>query len=172
MKRLFLFSCLLGLLASPVASSPPVAGRQEPVSTRPAAAVPAARPALVVILVVDQMRADYIDQYGDTWTGGFRRLMNQGAWFTQAAFPYSATVTCVGHATIATGSLPHTHGIVGNSWYDRASGETVPCAADPSTRLGRYGEAPDKTGFRAHRLLVPTLADELRVQMPHAPRVV
>ncbi|MBP7571350.1 MAG: alkaline phosphatase family protein, partial [Acidobacteria bacterium] len=78
----------------------------------------------------------------------------------------------VGHATIATGSLPHTHGIVGNSWYDRASGETVPCAADPSTRLVRYGEGPDKTGFSAHRLLVPTLADELRVQMPHAPRVV
>ncbi|HOC18748.1 MAG TPA: hypothetical protein PKK95_10790, partial [Vicinamibacterales bacterium] len=66
MKRLFLFSCLLGLLASPVASSSPAAVPQEPVSTRSATPAPAPRPSLVVVLVVDQMRADYIDQYGDT----------------------------------------------------------------------------------------------------------
>lgn len=171
MKRLLVFASVLGLLASPVALSPVVA-RQESASTRSAAAAPAARPALVVILVVDQMRADYIDKYGDNWTGGFRRLLNQGAWFRQAAYPYAATVTCVGHATISTGALPQTHGIVNNSWYDRASGETVACAADPSTRLVRYGEGPEKTGTSTHRLLVPTFADELRLQMPHAPRVV
>ena len=173
MKRLALS---WGVIAAVLAASAPslaVPADQKPATRPPAASVPA-RPApkLVVILVVDQMRADYIDRYGDTWTAGFRRLMDQGAWFQRAAYPYAATVTCVGHSTVSTGALPPAHGIVGNSWFDRASGQTVACAADPSTRIVRYGEGPDRTASSARRLLVPTLADELRIQMPRAPRVV
>jgi len=67
-----------------------------------------ARPPLVVMLVVDQMRNDYIERYSHEWTGGLRRLLDDGAWFRQAAYPYYNTVTCVGHSTIGTGSYPST----------------------------------------------------------------
>ena len=72
-------------------------------------------PSLVLVIVVDQMRQDYITDYGGHWTKGLRRLVDQGASFTNAAYPYLATLTCVGHATIATGTLPSTHGVISNS---------------------------------------------------------
>src|SRR5205814_8781564 len=75
-------------------------------------AAPGAPPKLAVIIVVDQMRADYVDRFNDQWTGGLKRMVTQGAWFQQAAYPYLTTVTCAGHATIATGSFPHLHGII------------------------------------------------------------
>ncbi|HEV8385814.1 MAG TPA: alkaline phosphatase family protein, partial [Candidatus Acidoferrales bacterium] len=68
-------------------------------------------PKLVVVIVVDQMRGDYFERYGRQWTKGLRRLMKQGAWFRQAAYPYMNTITCAGHSTISTGSYPATHGI-------------------------------------------------------------
>src|SRR5262245_8541676 len=77
-------------------------------------------PKLVVFLVVDQMRADYVDRFRGDWTQGFRRLLDQGAWFSRAAYPYLSTVTCAGHATVSTGAFPRTHGIAQNTWYDRA----------------------------------------------------
>ena len=82
-----------------------------------------------MVLVVDQMRGDYIDRYGRQWTGGLRRLVDEGAWFRQAGYPYLNTVTCVGHATIGTGALPRTHGMVLNEWYrpaDRPRDESAP----------------------------------------------
>src|SRR3984893_13080718 len=82
-------------------------------------AAPAAPPKLAVIIVVDQMRADYVDRFNGEWTGGLKRMVNQGAWFQQAAYPYLTTVTCAGHATISTGSFPHTHGVFQNGWWDR-----------------------------------------------------
>lgn len=78
------------------------------------------RPKLVVLLVVDQMRADYIDRFKGEWRGGFHRLLTDGAWFRQAAYPYLETVTCSGHATIATGAFPRTHGVMQNAWWGRA----------------------------------------------------
>jgi predicted AlkP superfamily pyrophosphatase or phosphodiesterase len=137
-------------------------------------AVPAAprrTPKLVVILVVDQMRADYVEKFGANWTGGLRRLMAEGAWFREAAYPYLTTVTCVGHATIVTGSLPATHGIVSNSWWDRETGRAMPCVFDPDQTLVSYGP-PAKGGTSTKNLRVPTLADELWQQMPVPPRVV
>ena len=88
------------------------------------------KPALVVVVVVDQMRRDYIQDYGPKWTKGLRRLVDQGAWFTNAAYPYSATLTCAGHATISTGTLPSTHGIISNQWWDRATQQAVSCTHD------------------------------------------
>ena len=61
-------------------------------------------PRLVVMLVVDQMRADYVDRFNKDWTGGLKRLVSNGAWFRRAAYPYLTTVTCAGHATISTGA--------------------------------------------------------------------
>jgi len=65
-----------------------------------------ARPKLVVVLVVDQMRGDYVDKFQSQWTGGLHRLVTEGAWFHEAAYPYAATETCVGHSTISTGAFP------------------------------------------------------------------
>ncbi len=129
-----------------------------------AAATPARRtPPLVVLLVIDQFRADYIAQYSAAWTGGLRRLIDGGADFRQAAYPYFATETCPGHATIGTGAFPRTHGIVANGWYDRDAKQSVVCTTDQTKSVGFGGEA----GYEQHGpryLRVPTLADELRAQ--------
>jgi len=158
MKRRFATACALAaaLMTSGVASAAPAPRRV---------------PKLVVILVVDQLRADYIDQYGHNWTGGMRRLMDEGAWFREAAYPNMTTVTCVGHSTIVTGSLPRTHGIIGNSWWDRGSGRSMSCVSDADQTLISYG-APVKGGTSTKNLLVPAFPDELRMQTGVAPRIV
>ena len=86
---------------------------------RVVASAKTAGPKLVVVLVVDQMRGDYVDKFQHQWTGGLKRLVNEGAWFHDAAYPYASTETCVGHSTISTGSFPATHGMVTNEWWDR-----------------------------------------------------
>ena len=134
-------------------------------------AIPTRPPKLVVVLVVDQMRGDYIDRYGFQWTGGLRRLVDGGAWFRRAAYPYLATVTCAGHATISTGAFPRTHGIVGNSWFDRATGAGTTCAADAGATSVSYG-GPVQGGHSPLRLLASTLSDEMRTQLPVPARVV
>jgi len=134
-------------------------------------AAPAPPPRLVVVIVVDQMRGDYIARYGYQWTGGLRRLVDGGAWFRRAAYPYLTTVTCVGHATVSTGAFPRTHGIVGNSWFDRETGRSVGCTADPKQTIISYG-APAGGGESPWRLQTATLSDELRTQMPVPARVV
>jgi predicted AlkP superfamily pyrophosphatase or phosphodiesterase len=136
-----------------------------------ASPAPPHAPRLVVILVVDQMRADYVDKYAQHWTSGLRRLMDEGAWFREASYPYMTTVTCVGHSTIVTGSLPRTHGIVGNSWWDRESGKAMGCVTDADQSLISYG-APVKGGTSTKNLLVPAFPDELRAQSGIAPRIV
>ena len=128
-------------------------------------------PRLVVILVVDQMRADYVEKFGAQWTGGFRTLMNEGAWFREAQYPYMTMVTCAGHSTIVTGSLPYVHGIVSNAWWDRQTQKSVNCVADAEQGLVSYG-APANGGTSTRNLRVPTLGDELRLQLKTAPRVV
>lgn len=96
---------------------------------RPATAAESTKPpALMVLLVFDQMRGDYLSRWGTLFgEGGFRRLCEDGAWFTNAHYPYAITMTAAGHSSIATGSSPDTHGIVGNEWWDkeRAKGTTA-----------------------------------------------
>lgn len=139
--------------------------------TGAAFAAPGRPPKLVVVLVVDQMRSDYIDRFAGQWTGGLRRLLAEGAWFRRAAYPYLTTLTCAGHATVSTGAFPQTHGIVGNSWFDRESGRTVRCAEDASATTISYA-GPATGGDGPHRLLASTLADEMRSQLPGPTRVV
>ncbi len=156
--------------AAPSAQAPARPALRVPAGAEGAAA-PASRPTLVVVLVVDQMRADYVLKYGHQWTGGLRRLLDGGAWFQQAAYPYSYPVTCAGHATISTGTFPHTHGITGNSWWDSVAGRTVECADDPSARSISYGR-PVNGGKSAVRLMMPTFTDHLRAQTSRPPRIV
>jgi arylsulfatase A-like enzyme len=123
-------------------------------------------PKLIVLVVVDQMRADYIERFHDNWSSGLRRLVDNGAWFTRAAYPYFQTVTCAGHATIGTGAYPHVHGVFQNTWFDRQRSAIIPCTDDPQVRAVPYGkEAASHTGPGA--LLIPTLADTMREKGAH-----
>src|SRR6266403_4440672 len=143
--------------------------------TRPPAAtsprVPA-KPKLVVLLVVDQMRGDYVDKFLGQWTGGLRRLVEEGAWFRDAAYPYAATETCVGHATISTGAFPATHGMVANAWWDRELGKSVTCTSDSKAKNSAYGGGTTSGGDSAWRMRVPAFSDELRFQSGSSTRVV
>ena len=117
-----------------------------------------ARPKLVVFIVVDQMRADYLVRYGGLLSKGLKRLTTDGAWYTNAAYPYLNTITCVGHSTIGTGALPYKHGMIANSWYDRDTGKAVTCNSDPDTNDVSYGGATG-SGDSAKNMMVPTLAE-------------
>src|SRR5688500_284760 len=76
-----------------------------------------AGPRLTVVLVVDQMRAGYLTAFAPRWRAGFRTLLSRGTSFTHAEYPYWNTITCAGHASIATGTLPRTHGMILNRWW-------------------------------------------------------
>jgi predicted AlkP superfamily pyrophosphatase or phosphodiesterase len=130
------------------------------------------RPKLVVMLVVDQMRGDYVDKFQGQWTGGLKRLVEEGAWFRDAAYPYAATETCVGHATISTGAFPATHGMVANAWWDRETQKMVTCTADPNAKNSGYAGVSPKGGDSAWRMQVPAFAEELKFQTGSATRVV
>jgi predicted AlkP superfamily pyrophosphatase or phosphodiesterase len=130
------------------------------VSSAPHAA-PAGAPKLAVIIVVDQMRADYVDRFNGEWSGGLKRMVTEGAWFQRAAYPYLTTVTCAGHATISTGSFPHTHGVFQNAWWDRDAKKQMTCTQDPSATDFGYG-VPVAGGDSAYRLQVPTFTDQMR----------
>lgn len=145
------------------------------VAVTPHAEAAASRPKLVVFLAVDQMRADYIDQYQHQWKHGLRRLLTGGAHFRQASFPYLGTVTCPGHATLGTGAYPRTHGMILNTWFDRATAKSRACTDDPAFELISYGgKGPlvKKTGESANFAHAPTLADEMRRQLGPSTRVV
>jgi predicted AlkP superfamily pyrophosphatase or phosphodiesterase len=120
------------------------------------------------------MRADYVDKFLGQWTGGLKRLVEEGAWFRDAAYPYAATETCVGHATISTGAFPATHGMVANAWWDRKDQKMVTCTADPdpnAKNIGYTGATP-KGADTAWRMAVPSFAEELKFQTSGATRIV
>ena len=145
--------------------------RDAHIAAAPGAARQSTRPKLVVLLVVDQMRGDYVDKFGSNWTGGFRRLLQEGAWYREAAYPYAATETCVGHATISTGSFPATHGMVANAWWDRESQKMVTCTADPNAKNVGYAGVTVKGGDSAWRMEMPSFAEELKLQTGDTTRI-
>ena len=130
-------------------------------------AVPDAQqaPRLIVIAVADQFRADYLTTFSSHWRAGLKTLADEGAVFARAEYPYRHTDTCAGHFTIGTGTLPRTHGMVADAWWDPETRLTIECTDDDRTQPVTYGRA-SKRAKSARRLLVPTLADELRSQKP------
>ena len=130
------------------------------------------RPRLVVVLVVDQMRNDYIDEYGAHWSKGLRRLVTEGARFRRAAYPYLDTVTCAGHATISTGAVPATHGIILNQWWHRDVQRELSCTEDPAAPSIGYGAVRPADGHSAKRLMAPALAQLMRAAQGGRSRVV
>jgi predicted AlkP superfamily pyrophosphatase or phosphodiesterase len=133
---------------------------------------PEGKPKLVVLLVVDQMRGDYVDKFRFQWTGGLKRLVGEGAWFRDAAYPYAATETCVGHSTISTGAFPATHGMVANAWWDRETQKLVTCTFDPNVKNAGYAGANPQGGDSAWRMAVPAFAEELKFQTGGTTRIV
>jgi predicted AlkP superfamily pyrophosphatase or phosphodiesterase len=129
-------------------------------------------PRLVVMLVVDQMRADYITTYGHQWTKGLRRLLDTGASFPLAAYPFAGTLTCAGHATISTGTFPSTHGMIANGWYDRSLRKSVTCTEDASVTSVPFGGRKGVEKHSPAALKTQTFTDELRVQASRPPTVV
>ena len=163
---------LLGCVHPSTAQTPASGATSAPKpAAKPVGVVPA-RPKLVVLLVVDQMRGDYVDKFQRQWAGGLKRLVTEGAWFREAAYPYAATETCVGHSTISTGAFPATHGMVANAWWDRDSQKMVTCTSDPKANNIAYGGATTRNGDSAWRMRVPAFAEELRFQTGGAARVV
>jgi predicted AlkP superfamily pyrophosphatase or phosphodiesterase len=130
-----------------------------------------AAPRLIAVLVVDQFRADYVEKFQHQWTAGLHRLLTDGAWFRQTAYPYFNTVTCSGHATVSTGAYPSSHGMILNNWWDRTSGKRVACADDAAATVVSYGKLTSGLGESAVRLRTPTLADALRMQLDPPARV-
>lgn len=128
---------------------------------------PAAKPKLILMVVVDQFRYDYLTRFREEYTGGLLKLVKDGAVFTNAHYEHFPTVTAVGHSTVLSGATPALSGIVGNEWVDQATGKEVTSVSDPSVKtLG----APGRTGASPHRLLVSTLSDEMKMaKLPAKP---
>ena len=121
----------------------------------------AKKPKLVLLVVVDQFRYDYLLRFHDDYHDGIARLLNNGAVFADARYPQFPTVTAVGHSTIMSGAAPSVSGIVSNEWFDRETGESVTSVSDKSTAL--LGGIPGAKGSSPHRLLVSTVGDELKM---------
>ena len=99
------------------------------------------RPKLVVGIVIDQMRWDYLYRYYNRYSsGGFKRLLNDGFACENTMIPYMPTVTACGHASIYTGSVPAIHGIIGNEWWDNETGKAVYCTGDDLVKMRRNRE--------------------------------
>ncbi len=132
-------------------------------SVVPCFAVPK-KPKLVVAVVVDQFRYDYLIRFRADYHGGLARLLNQGAVFTDARYIHFPTVTAVGHSTFLSGATPSVSGIIGNEWYDRATGRSVTSVSDDTTRL--LGGVPGAAGSSPNRMLVSAIGDELKMAHP------
>ena len=119
-------------------------------------------PKLVVGIVVDQMRYDYLTRFWNHYgEGGFKRLVNEGFNCKNNHFNYAPTSTGPGHTSVYTGAAPATHGIIGNNWYDKKAGVSVYCASDESyTSIGTTSNAGQMS---PHRMNVTTITDELRL---------
>jgi predicted AlkP superfamily pyrophosphatase or phosphodiesterase len=120
-------------------------------------------PRLAVLVVFDQMRADYLTRWEKYFSKeGLGRLQHEGAWFQNCHYPYAYTVTAAGHASLVTGCTPHKHGVIANSWYDRAAGAEV-----NSVRTDQFRPVPDPNtpvplpGAAPVRRLAPSVGEAL-----------
>lgn len=152
MKNIFSFIVAFILIFSCNAQSPIVPKQSENTN----------KPKLVVGIVVDQMRYDYLTRfYSKYGEGGFKRMMNEGFNCKNNHFNYVPTFTGPGHASIYTGSTPKYHGIIGNDWYDKEIKKMVYCAGDDSVQS--VGAKTEDGKMSPHRMKTTTFADENRL---------
>ena len=147
---------VLVLLTSSITS----AQRRSTTSTEPGQR--AKRPRLVLLIVVDQFRYDYLERFNDLFvSNGFKRLMRDGASWTQSNYDHIPTYTAPGHATMMTGAYPAESGIVGNEWPDRVTGRRVTSVSDTTVTL--LGGVQNEGASSPRRLMSSTVGDELRL---------
>ena len=121
-----------------------------------------AKPKLVIGIVVDQMRYDYLTRFSEKYSkGGFKRLLNNGFSLENAHYNYIPTYTAVGHASIYTGTTPVNHGVISNYWYDKYLKKNVYCVDDNNYKtIGNNSKGGKKSPFR---MLTTTISDQLRL---------
>ena len=120
------------------------------------------KPKLIVGIVVDQMRYDYLTRFYDQYDeGGFKRMVEEGFNCKNNHFNYAPTSTGPGHTSVYTGTTPATHGVIGNNWYDKENDVEVYCASDD--RYASVGTTSDAGQMSPHRMIVTTVTDELRL---------
>lgn len=169
MKKILAFFLAFGAAVSAQQPAPAVRPRA---TTAPAG--PEVR--LVLLIAVDQFRYDYLTRFRKDFTGGFDRLLTQGAVFTDANLEHYPTVTAIGHATMLTGATPSVSGIIGNDWFDRETAAQVQSITDATVKS--IGGAPDASTASPRRLLVSTVGDEIKLASaavkgaPNAPKVI
>ncbi len=154
---------LCAFLCVAALTTPAAFGAQPPIPSRPK---------LVLMLVIDQFRADYLTRFAtrfeaaagkDGRVGGFRYLMEKGAYFPLAEYDVLQSMTCVGHATVLTGSYPYLNGIAINDWFDREHGKPEYCVEDHSHHLvGITTDGKNEGGTSPKNLHASTVGDELK----------
>jgi predicted AlkP superfamily pyrophosphatase or phosphodiesterase len=153
MKRILLYSALLPFLSLQAQEDKPFE-----------------IPKLVVGIVVDQMRFDYLTRFWDRYSeDGFKRMVNKGFSAKNHHFNYIPTSTGPGHASVYTGTTPSIHGILGNDWYDKYAQEMVYCVGDENyTAFG----TENKRGMAPTRMLTTTITDQLRIHYQFRSKVI
>jgi predicted AlkP superfamily pyrophosphatase or phosphodiesterase len=152
-RRRLVFSLALVIASSTVFSAAAQQRRR---------AANAGKPRLVVGIVIDQFRADYLTRFEDQFgEGGFKRLLREGANFTNAHYIHTPTYTACGHATFMSGAPPAMSGIVGNEWWDRETGKRVTSVSDAKVKL--LGGTEGAAGMSPGKQVGSTIGDELKL---------
>ena len=127
-------------------------------------------PKLVVVIVIDQFRGDYLERYRDQFgDAGFRLLLDHGAYFPNCNYNYANTRTAPGHSTLFTGAYSNGHGIAANEWWDQKKKRMVTSVEDDDTKL--VGVSGTQAGASPHNLLADTVGDELKLATQGKSRV-
>src|SRR3974390_811757 len=128
------------------------------------------RPKLIVVIVIDQFRGDYLERYRDQFgDAGFRLLLDHSAYFSNCNYDYANTRTAPGHSTLFTGAYSNGHGIAANEWWDPKKKKMVTSVEDDATK--QVGVNPDQSGASPHNLLADTVGDELKLATQGKSRV-
>jgi predicted AlkP superfamily pyrophosphatase or phosphodiesterase len=129
-----------------------------------------AHPKLIVVIVIDQFRGDYLERYRNQFAdAGFRLFLDRGAYFSNCHYNYANTRTAPGHSTLFTGAYSNGHGIAANEWWDQKKKRMVTSVEDDGTKL--VGVTGEKSGASPHNLLADTLGDELKLATQGKARV-
>jgi predicted AlkP superfamily pyrophosphatase or phosphodiesterase len=138
---------------------------------RPQTSSPPKRPRLVLLIVVDQFRYDYLERFGDLFVAnGLKRLLRDGASWSQSNYDHVPTHTAPAHGTMMTGAYPAVNGMIGNEWFDRATGKRVSSVSDTTVKL--LGGEPNEAASSPHRLIGSTVGDELRLATNNRSKVI
>lgn len=124
--------------------------------------IPSEKPKLIISIVVDQMRYDYIHRYWEKFgEDGIRKLVGSGTFCKNASYDYLINETAVGHATIATGALPSHHGIISNNWYNNLQDKVIYCVEDE--KVNTLGGSYEAGRYSPRHMLASTIGDEINL---------